>query len=62
MKQTIVFFFLLLFTLSCQEEIEPNFSFTNEQEEITLEGDANSETTFSFSSSRNGKQQLPATG
>lgn len=52
MKQTIVFFFLLLFTLSCQEEIEPNFSFTNEQEEITLEGDANSETTFSFSSSR----------
>ena len=35
MKQTIVLFFLFLFAISCQEEIEPNFSFTNEQEEIT---------------------------
>ena len=28
MKQTIVLFFLFLFAISCQEEIEPNFSFT----------------------------------
>ena len=37
---------------SCQEEIEPNFSFTNEQEEITIDGNEKAEVTFSFSSSR----------
>lgn len=52
MKQTIVLFFLFLLTISCQEEIEPNFSFTSEEEEITLDGNANSETTFSFTSTR----------
>ena len=52
MKQTIVLFFLFLFAISCQEEIEPNFSFTNEQEEITIDGNEKAEVTFSFSSSR----------
>ena len=52
MKQTIVLFFLFLFAISCQEEIEPNFSFTNKQEEITIDGNEKAEVTFSFSSSR----------
>ncbi len=52
MKQTILLFFLFLLTISCQEEIEPNFSFTNENEEISLEGNEKAEATFSFSSSR----------
>lgn len=45
MKQTIVLFFLFLLAISCQEEIEPNFSFTNEQEEITIDGNEKAEVT-----------------
>ena len=36
MKQTIVLFFLFLFAISCQEEIEPNFSFTKVSHPLCL--------------------------
>lgn len=49
MKQIMMSFFLLLLVIGCQEEVEPNLLIAGEKE-ITLEGSANAETTFSFTS------------
>lgn len=49
MKQIMMSFFLLLLVVGCQEEVEPNLLIAGEKE-ITLEGSANAETTFSFTS------------
>lgn len=57
MKQTILLFFLFLFTTSCVEELDPNFSFASANKEISLDGEANAEATFTFSSSREWEAQ-----
>lgn len=58
MKQTILLLFLLL-AAGCKKEIEPNFSFSSETE-ITLEGSADAEKTFSFTSAREWKASTTA--